>query len=270
MAHAVHRALGRPHRHKPLDRSPAAARHARHPRPRHAAAAANLPVSGGGLVLVWGSARCGRAATVAQSAAAAWCTHLRLPPPPLARSKLYMLLHETAPIVGLWRLVGEGPRGALIAFRRAPGALRWLPVRPAWRSTLGAAALRCCLAAPGSPLRQLGGPLLQALSPRCAPCCLLSQVDAGRHRGRGGGVPQAAVRAHRPRALGPHLPRPRPHHRGVGGAGGRLRRGHRVRPPGPAHPAQPLGRGGRRGGAAALAGGGAWGEGAHGRGGIQG
>ncbi len=32
-------------------------------------------------------------------------------------SKLYVLLHETAPVVGLWRLVGEGPRGALICFR---------------------------------------------------------------------------------------------------------------------------------------------------------
>ena len=28
-----------------------------------------------------------------------------------------MLLHETAPIVGLWRLMGEGPRSALISFR---------------------------------------------------------------------------------------------------------------------------------------------------------
>lgn len=45
-------------------------------------------------------------------------THLPVPPPTLPRcSKLYILLHETAPIVGLWRLVGEGPRGALIAFR---------------------------------------------------------------------------------------------------------------------------------------------------------
>lgn len=30
-----------------------------------------------------------------------------------------MLLHETSPVVGLWRLVGEGPRSALISFKFA-------------------------------------------------------------------------------------------------------------------------------------------------------
>lgn len=44
-------------------------------------------------------------------------TRTSAPAPSACCSKLYMLLHETAPIVGLWRLVGEGPRGALIAFR---------------------------------------------------------------------------------------------------------------------------------------------------------
>lgn len=35
---------------------------------------------------------------------------------PSCRRALYYLLHRTAPVVGLWRLVGEGPNGALVAF----------------------------------------------------------------------------------------------------------------------------------------------------------
>ena len=39
-------------------------------------------------------------------------THL----PPTTYRQLYMLLHSVAPIVGLWRLIGEGPRSSLISF----------------------------------------------------------------------------------------------------------------------------------------------------------
>lgn len=41
-----------------------------------------------------------------------------------------MLLHETAPVVGLWRLVGEGPRSALISFRWARDCIEAAEVEP--------------------------------------------------------------------------------------------------------------------------------------------
>ena len=41
-----------------------------------------------------------------------------------------MLLHESAPVVGLWRLVGEGPRGSLIRFRWRPDGIEGAELEP--------------------------------------------------------------------------------------------------------------------------------------------
>lgn len=41
-----------------------------------------------------------------------------------------MLLHETAPIIGLWRLVGEGPRSSLISFRWGRDGIEGVELEP--------------------------------------------------------------------------------------------------------------------------------------------
>lgn len=46
------------------------------------------------------------------------------------RRSLYMLLHECAPIVGLWRLQGEGPRSSLIHFRWGRDGIEGVEVEP--------------------------------------------------------------------------------------------------------------------------------------------
>lgn len=49
-----------------------------------------------------------------------------------------MLLHESAPIVGLWRLQGEGPRSSLILFRWERDGIRGVELEP--RTPLSGAA----------------------------------------------------------------------------------------------------------------------------------
>lgn len=44
--------------------------------------------------------------------------------------ELYRLLHEAAPAAGLWRLVGEGPRGSLIRFTWTQDGLEGCEVEP--------------------------------------------------------------------------------------------------------------------------------------------
>ena len=41
-----------------------------------------------------------------------------------------MLLHESEPSVGLWRLVGEGPRSALLAFRWGRDGIEGVELEP--------------------------------------------------------------------------------------------------------------------------------------------
>ncbi|KAL4435020.1 hypothetical protein ABPG77_003845 [Micractinium sp. CCAP 211/92] len=51
-------------------------------------------------------------------------------PAPRTYRALYMLLHESAPIVGLWRLQGEGPRSSLIHFRWERDGIEGVEVEP--------------------------------------------------------------------------------------------------------------------------------------------
>ncbi|KAL4458168.1 hypothetical protein ABPG75_013033 [Micractinium tetrahymenae] len=51
-------------------------------------------------------------------------------PAPQTYRRLYMLLHESAPIVGLWRLQGEGPRSSLIHFRWGRDGIEGVEVEP--------------------------------------------------------------------------------------------------------------------------------------------
>ena len=51
-------------------------------------------------------------------------------PAPLTYRQLYTLLKTSAPIIGLWRLVGEGPRSALIRFEWEEDGIKGTEVVP--------------------------------------------------------------------------------------------------------------------------------------------
>ncbi len=137
--------------------------------------------------------------------------------------KLYYLLLRTAPIIGLWRLVGEGPVGALIAFSWTPDGikgeeLQYESLEEEVECTPYRSVCPRCLLPAGQGGARHRPPVLV-----CGSCAASLCMDAGYGYGA---LTLTGQRSHKPTPCFGVVPSPSPSHRCCSESGLRMPAAH--------------------------------------------